>query len=152
MDFMVKHYTDTVIHSVDKIIRGVKYELKQKIDKLNIGITGEQFIVLDAIAANPKVYLQKLSEIIFKDKSNTTRIINLLEKKNLIKREMGRKNNRLVNYLSVTEYGQKIVDDNMPKIKEFVEEIFSNITNNEVELLHSLSKKVQSDLSKMQFT
>ena len=149
---MVKHYTDTVIHSVDKIIRGVKYELKQKIDKLNIGITGEQFIVLDAIAANPKVYLQKLSEIIFKDKSNTTRIINLLEKKNLIKREMGRKNNRLVNYLSVTEYGQKIVDDNMPKIKEFVEEIFSNITNNEVELLHSLSKKVQSDLSKMQFT
>ena len=152
MDFMVKHYTDTVIHSVDKIIRGVKYELKQKIDKLNIGITGEQFIVLDAIAANPKVYLQKLSEIIFKDKSNTTRMINLLEKKNLIKREMGRKNNRLVNYLSVTEYGQKIVDDNMPKIKEFVEEIFSNITNNEVELLHSLSKKVQSDLSKMQFT
>ena len=34
MDFMVNHYTDTVIHSVDKIIRGLKYELKQKIDKL----------------------------------------------------------------------------------------------------------------------
>lgn len=151
MDFMVNHYTDTVIHSVDKIIRGLKYELKQKIDKLNIGITGEQFIVLDAIAANPSVYQQKLSEIIFKDKSNTTRIINLLEHKNLIKREMGRRNNRLVNYLSVTEYGQKIVDENMPKIKKFVEEIFSNITNSEVELLHSLSKKVQSDLSKMQF-
>lgn len=150
MDFKVNHYTDTVIHSVDKIIRGLKYELKQKIDKLNIGITGEQFIVLDAIAANPKVYQQKLSEIIFKDKSNTTRIINLLEKKNFIKREIGRRNNRLVNYLSVTEYGQKIVDENMPKIKKFVEEIFSNITNEEVELLHSMSKKVQSDLSKLQ--
>ncbi len=150
MEFKVNHYTDTVIHSVDKIIRGLKYELKQKIDKLNIGITGEQFIVLDAIAANPKVYQQKLSEIIFKDKSNTTRIINLLEKKDFIKREIGRRNNRLVNYLSVTEYGQRIVDENMPKIKKFVEEIFSNITNDEVELLHSMSKKVQSDLLKLQ--
>lgn len=150
MEFKVNHYTDTVIHSVDKIIRGLKYELKQKIDKLNIGITGEQFIVLDAIAANPRVYQQKLSEIIFKDKSNTTRIINLLEKKDFIKREIGRRNNRLVNYLSVTEYGQRIVDENMPKIKKFVEEIFSNITNDEVELLHSMSKKVQSDLSKLQ--
>lgn len=145
-----KHYTDTIIYSIDMIIKGLKFELKKKIDNLNIGITGEQFVVLDTISANPKIYQQKLSEILMKDKSNTTRILGVLEDKGLIIRTVGRNGNRLVNLLDITEIGRKIVENNMPKIKEFITDIFENITDNEIETLHKMSKKFQSDLSLIQ--
>lgn len=146
-EIKANHYIDTVIYSVDMILRVLKSELKQKIDNLKIGITGEQFIVLDTICSCKDIYQQKLSDIIMKDKSNMTRILRVLEDKQLIQREVGNVNNRLVYFLRTTEKGQKIVDDNMPKIKVFITEIFENIEDEEIELLHKLSNKFQKDLS-----
>ena len=147
LDIKVNHYVDTVIFSVDMILRKLKNELKQKIDNLQIDVTGEQFIVLDTICSFKDIYQQKLSELIMKDKSNMTRIIHALEEKNLITREAGNVNNRLVYFLRITEHGKKIVEETMPKIKVFITEIFENITDDEIELLHKLSRKFQTDLS-----
>ena len=141
------HYIETIIYSVDMILRTLKTELKQKIDELNIGITGEQFIVLDTICCFDDMYTQKLSDILMKDKSNMTRIIKVLEEKNLVSRVVGNINNRLVYFLKPTNDGKRIVEDNMPKIKVFITEIFENITDDEIDLLHTLSKKFQIDLS-----
>ena len=147
IEIKVKHYTDTVIHAVDLIIKSLKSELKQKVDNLGIGITGEQFVVLDTICHYPGIHQQKLSEILMKDKSNTTRILGVLEKKGLITRSVGRKDNRLVNLLNISPEGRRKVEDNMPQIKEFITDIFKNINDKEIETLHALSKKFQKDLS-----
>ena len=151
IEIKAKHYTDTIIHSVDLIIKSLKAELKQKIDSLNSGITGEQFVVLDTISYYPNIHQQKLAEILMKDKSNTTRILGVLEKKGLITRSVGRKDNRLVNLLEITDKGRDIVADIMPQIKEFITDIFKHITDQEIETLHTLSKKFQSDLSLYQY-
>lgn len=140
------HYVDTVLHSIDIIIRGLKLELKQKLDKLNIGITGEQFVVLDTIAYYENIYQQKLSEILMKDKSSTTRIIKVLADQKLITKEVGSVNNRLVYTLKITPKGKKIVDENIPIMKEYLTEIFKHITDDEIELLHTLSRKFKKDL------
>jgi DNA-binding MarR family transcriptional regulator len=144
-----KHYTETVIHSIDLIIRSLKQQLKQKIDNMKIGITGEQFVVLDTISSLPGIYQQRLSEILMKDKSNTTRILKVLEEQGLIKREMGNYNNRLVYFLYITLKGKKILNEIMPMMKEFLVDIFENITDDEIALLHQLSSKFQSDLDSM---
>ena len=147
IDIQKEHYVDTVIYSIDKIIKGLKAELKNQIETLNIGITGEQFIVLDTICATKNIYQQQLSDIIMKDKSNTNRILKILEQKELIKKEYGNVKNRLVYFLLPTEKGKKIVDENIPKIKQFITDIFKNIDNSEIEILHKLSNKFQADLS-----
>lgn len=147
IDIQKEHYIDTVIYSIDKIIKGLKIELKNKLETLNIGITGEQFIVLDTICGKENIYQQQLSEIIMKDKSNTNRILKILEQKGLITKEYGNVKNRLVYFLKPTDAGRKIVEDNMPKIKQFITEIFKNIDNSEIDILHKLSSKFQADLS-----
>ena len=147
IDIQKEHYIDTVIYSIDKIIKGLKVELKNKLETLNIGITGEQFIVLDTICGKENIYQQQLSEIIMKDKSNTNRILKILEQKGLITKEYGNVKNRLVYFLKPTDAGRKIVEDNMPKIKQFITEIFKNIDNSEIDILHKLSTKFQADLS-----
>ena len=141
------HYVDTIIYSIDRIIKGLKAELKHKLETLDIGITGEQFIVLDTICGTKNIYQQQLSDIIMKDKSNTNRILKILEEKGLVKKEYGNVNNRLVYFLKVTDEGRKIVEDNMPKIKQFITDIFQHIDNSEIETLHKLSHKFQDDLS-----
>lgn len=146
-EIKVNHYIDTAIYSVDVIIRTLKIELKKQIDKLGMGITGEQFVVLDTIRCYENIYQQKLSEILMKDKSNTTRIIKVLEEKELITRVAGNANNRLVYKLNITEKGKELVDKNMPTIKNIITKIFANITDEEIDILHSLSKKFQNDLS-----
>ena len=147
IDIQKEHYIDTIIYSIDKIIKGLKIELKNKLETLNIGITGEQFIVLDTICGKENIYQQQLSEIIMKDKSNTNRILKILEQKGLITKEYGNVKNRLVYFLKPTDEGKKIVEDNMPKIKQFITEIFKNIDNSEIDILHKLSSKFQADLS-----
>ena len=142
-----KHYVDTVIHSIDMIIKSLKLELKQKLDKLDIDITSEQFVVLDTIAYYENIYQQKLSEILMKDKSNTTRIIKVLLNKGLITKEVGSVNNRLVYTLKITEKGKQIVNNNIPKMKQYITEIFKHITDEEIELLYSLSRKFKKDLA-----
>lgn len=140
------HYVDTAIYSIDMIIRNLKIELRKKIDKLKIGITSEQFVVLDTIYYYENMYQEKLSAILMKDKSNMTRIIKILESKKLIKRSAQNLNSRLIYRLDITEEGRKIIDENMPKIKKYITELFENITDEEVDVLYSLSKKFQSDL------
>ena len=149
INFGKEHYVDTVIYAIDKIIRGLKAELRQKVESLNLGITSDQFFVLDTICCYENIYQQKLSEIIMQDKSNTTRIIKTLEQKNLVTREYGNVNNRLVYFLKVTDEGKKIIKENMPKIKQFITDIFKNITDSEIEVLHTLSEKFQTDLLNM---
>lgn len=141
-----QHYEDTVIYSIDKIIKSLKARLKQKVESLNLGITAEQFVVLDTICAHKNIYQQQLSDIIMKDKSNTNRIIKILEQKELISRTYGNVRNRLVYFLDVTEKGKQIVKDNMPEIKQFITDIFVNIDDKEIEILHKLSEKFETDL------
>jgi len=146
-EIKLNHYVDTVIYSIDMIIKNLKTELKHKIDKLNLGITGEQFVVLDTVSYYDNIYPQKLSDIMMKDKSNTTRMIQILVDKGLITKEAGKVNNRLVYQLKITKEGQKLVDENMPKIKKYITEIFANIPDEEIELLHKMSAKFETALT-----
>ena len=93
------------------------------------------------------IYPQKLSEIMLKDKSNTTRMIQILVDKGLIIKEVGKVNNRLVYQLKITPEGKKLVEDNMPKIKKYITEIFANIPDEEIELLHKMSRQFETALS-----
>ena len=81
-----------------------------------------------------------------KDKSSTTRIIKVLADQKLITKEVGSVNNRLVYTLKITPKGKKIVDENIPIMKEYLTEIFKHITDDEIELLHTLSRKFKKDL------
>ncbi len=142
------HYKDTIIYSIDRILKNLKSELRRRFDSQNNDITIEQFVVLDTISCFKDIYQQQLSEIIMKDKSNTNRILKVLEQKKLIERISGRVNNRVVYFIKVTTLGEEIVKKNMPKMKKYITEIFTNISDNEIELLHVLSDKFETDLSR----
>lgn len=141
----VDHYVDLLIYSIEQVIRGMKSEMNQYINGLDLGITAEQFLVLDTIDSRREdICQQDVAYILAKDKSNIKRLVEILESKGLITRVMGKKNNRLVNYLQVTDEGKKLIKENIEKVKEFMESVFSGVTPEEEQLLKSLVIKLKS--------
>ena len=66
-EIKAKHYIETAIYSADRILKILKAELKQKLDTLDVGITSEQFVVLDTISCYENIYQQQLAEIMLKE-------------------------------------------------------------------------------------
>lgn len=52
----------------------------------NFEITPEQYIILAILVENGELYQRQIAEIAYKDRPNITRLINILEKKGLVKR------------------------------------------------------------------
>ena len=127
----VNHYVDLLMFSIEQVIRGMKSDMNQYINSLNLGITAEQFLVLDTIDSGNNICQQDVADLLGKDKSNIKRIVEILEQKELITRVAGKKNNRLVNYLVITDNGKRLIKENIDKVKKFMEKVFSVISEDE---------------------
>lgn len=73
-----------------------------KLQENGINITPEQFLVLDILWKKQSLSQQKIADIIQKDKNSVTKIIDSLEKKNLVKRVVD-KNDRRINKIELTD-------------------------------------------------
>lgn len=73
-----------------------------KLQENGINITPEQFLVLDILWEEQPLSQQKIADIIQKDKNSVTKIIDSLEKKNLVQRVVD-KNDRRINKIELTE-------------------------------------------------
>ena len=143
-----EHYTDMLIYAVDKTVTKIKLSLGQYIASLDIGITAEQFAVLDTIYRGENLCQLDVAKILMKDKSNIKRIAEILEHKGLINRILSKRENRALNYLKITDSGKTLIDENVDKVKSYLTEIFRDITDEEVQVLKNIMQKVNGRLSK----
>ena len=86
--------------------------LKALLNKLlreeQCGITNEQWLVLKVIDANPAASQTEIAQKSLKEKTNITRIIDLLEKNGFIERRRDEKDRRMYR-IHATEKGQKVL-------------------------------------------
>lgn len=136
------HYTETLVYSIDRVIKNIKADLNRYISSLD-NITAEQFAVLDIVSSREKVCQQEIANILSKDKSNIKRVVDILVKNNFIEKKAGTKNNHLVYFLEITPEGRKIVDKNMGKIKKYLENSMKCVSDEEVEILWKIVRKLE---------
>lgn len=70
-------------------------------------ITPEQFLVMDAIWDEGKMSQQKIADTIFKDKNSVVKLLDGLEKKNLVRR-VANKDDRRQNLIEITPHAKEI--------------------------------------------
>jgi DNA-binding MarR family transcriptional regulator len=102
------------------------------------GITNEQWVVLKVIDANPAMSQTEIAEKCQKDKTNITRIVDLLEKSGSIERRKDERDRRMYRIHS-TEEGRQILSAVNP-ITQKTEDICTQSLNREQvkELIRSL--------------
>lgn len=142
------HYTDTVLYSMEQAIIYFKIKGAQFFNQLNIGVTIDQFATLDAIYSNNDICQRDLCKLILKDRSNTGRILNILEENGFVERVIQTKNNRLVKKVYITEKGKKIIDDNQEKLRSAFSQVFEDVSEEEFDTLREILNKLKESLSK----
>lgn len=142
------HYVESILYTMEQTVVYTKIKAAQIISELNIDVTIDQFAALDAIYSNDDICQRDLSKIILKDRSNTGRILNIIEEKGFIKRSVETKGKRLVKKIYITDKGKKLIEENLPKIKNEFSKVFENISEEEFIELRKISTKMKDDLSK----
>lgn len=143
------HYTESVLYELEQTVVYTRVKGAQIFNDLKIGVTVDQFVTLDAIYCNENICQRDLSKLILKDRSNTGRILNILENNELISRAVETKNKRLVKKIYITEKGKKLVEENQGKLKAAFIQVFNDISDEEIDNLHKTLSKIKINLSEI---
>lgn len=117
------------------------------LNELGADITLEQFITLDAISSSPDVCQRDLAKILLKDRSNVTRILNILEKKGLIKRETSTKGNRVVKVTTLTENGKEVMDKYADRMKADLNDFLAQFDQNDLKVMEKMLILISEKIS-----
>lgn len=142
------HYTDSLIYSMEQTVIYFKLKGAQLISAMNLDITIDQFAALDAIYCNNDICQRDLSKLILKDRSNTGRILNILEESGYIERVVETKNNRLVKKIYITAKGKNLIEKNQDKLKKEFWKTFDDVSDEEFAILRKTLDKLKTGLSK----
>ena len=91
----VQSFKEGIGYLIDKTAVYLKVYGSQFFNSKNFGITLEQFIALVALFENDNICQRDLSKLILKDRSNTSRILNILEEKAFMLKNKKKKKNCL---------------------------------------------------------
>lgn len=130
------------------LINKITNQLKRKMDKEmneNYNLTKTQSLVLSYINSNKEIYQKDIEKKFSIRRSTATEILNLMEKRNLIKRTPSKIDKRL-NNIEITEEGIKLEKVGKEKIKELEKHMIKSLTKEEKKELIRLLEKVEQNL------
>ncbi len=127
---------------VGKMVRAIA---NQKFAKANYPITPEQFTVLTAILDHDGLYQRQIGALTLKDRPNITRIIKILEEKELITKTPD-SNKRKIFKINITEKGKNAYNMVLPTVVEHWQNIIEGISDEELQNCLNILNKVKANL------
>lgn len=143
------HYTDSIHYELEQTSRLMKKLTNQLFEKLEIGLTIDEYAALDTVSVNAGICQRDLAKLILKDRANTGRILDSLEQKGFITRFIDTKNNRLVKKMGITEKGLRELDTINKKVKQYLESVTKTISDEDIERVQETLKSFRLELEKV---
>lgn len=110
-----------------------------------IDITTEQWSVLQCLWKKDKVTQQTLCGLTSKDKPSMTRLIDNLEKRNLVTR-VSDHNDRRINLIHLTEAGSRLQEKATEIVRKVAARTLNNISDEELNFSRRVLKKIMANL------
>ncbi len=146
-----KDFFDCYARSLPYLIEKTSVYIRLKgallLNELGADITLEQFITLDAISGCNDLSQRDLAKILLKDRSNITRILNILEKKELIYRKLSKKGNRMVKVAGLTKKGEAVVDKYAEKMKTDLNDFLMQFNQDSLKTMEKMLEEISSKIS-----
>ena len=120
----------------------------QFFDEASLGVSYDEYIIIDTISFNIGICQRDLSKMILKDRSYTSRVLNGLESRDLVLRKIEEKGKRLVKNLYLTKKGEQILEKTHEKLKKAFLDLFKEISDEEFESIRNGLEKMKDCISK----
>ncbi|MBO7468685.1 MAG: MarR family transcriptional regulator [Bacteroidales bacterium] len=112
-----------------------------------INVTPEQYLVLDILWENQPLSQQKIADMIQKDKNSVTKIIDSLEKKNLVSRIVD-KNDRRINIIELTEEGRNLEKIATDVAIKFMNDVVQGIDKQDLDSYMKVMRQMKNNLER----
>lgn len=109
------------------------------------GITVPEFRVLVWLRSQPKIYAKDLCAYTLMDKTQVSRVIHGLEKRNLLTRQADSSDQRSYQ-LKLTVVGEALIDQIIPKAVAWEQRLLSVLTSRQYEGLQAAVEKLEIQL------
>jgi DNA-binding MarR family transcriptional regulator len=128
-----------------KTSTAVARRLQKNFKDTGIGITIEQWSVLYHLWKEDGQSQQQLCEATFRDKPSITRLVDNLEKSELVKR-VASKNDRRSNLIFLTKEAKSLEQKTMDVANRTLNEALEGVTNDSIEIAKEVLQKVYDNL------
>ena len=128
-----------------KASTAIARRLQKKFNTAGLNLTIEQWSVLYHLWKEDGKSQQELCNATFRDKPSITRLVDNLEKLQLVKR-VSSKEDRRMNMIYLTPEAQKLQDQTMELASQTLNEALLGVTNGQVEIAKEVLQKVYENL------
>ncbi|MFL6560744.1 MAG: MarR family winged helix-turn-helix transcriptional regulator [Bacillus sp. (in: firmicutes)] len=122
--------------------KAIHDRIKEEMTKNKLGIT--EFSVLEVLYQKGKQTIQQIGNCILVSSGSMTYWLDKLEQRGLLSRNACPDDRRMI-HVRLTDDGNKLMNEIMPKYHEFVDDMFVSLNSNEAETLVNLLKKVRNN-------
>jgi DNA-binding MarR family transcriptional regulator len=128
-----------------KASTAIARRLQKKFNASGLNITIEQWSVLYHLWKQEGISQQELCKATFRDKPSITRLVDNLEKLNLVKR-VASENDRRINLIYLTKQAQKLQEDSMLLADETLNEALEKVPPDRIEICKEVLQVVYDNL------
>ncbi len=128
-----------------KASTAIARRLQKKFNAAGLNLTIEQWSVLYHLWKQDGISQQELCNATFRDKPSITRLVDNLEKLNLVKR-VPSEHDRRINLVYVTKQAQKLQEETMQMAEETLNEALETVPADKVDVCKEVLKLVYDNL------
>ena len=144
---MREHFRNTIFYQIELTAKYCKMLGAQVFEQYNLGITVEEYTILDTLLSQNDLCQRDLAKLILKDRANTGKLLDGLEKRGLITRKLSIKNNRPVKLIEITEAGTNQAEEAAKKIRPHYVAIKEQIDNTDIARVGELLTELRNILN-----
>lgn len=135
----------TMMPWIGRSMKVIDYFIMDRFAENNIELTKAQWLLLKRLKEANGESQHNLAFITNRDKASLTRLLTTMEKKNLVARIPSESDHR-INRIYITAFGEKILKQTMPIVKEMIAELQHGITEEERMLTIKVLKKLVNNI------
>ncbi len=129
-----------------KASTAIARRLQKNFKQANVDVTIEQWSVLYHLWKEDGLSQQQLCDATFRDKPSITRLVDNLEKLQLVKR-VASKDDRRINMIYLTKEAEKLQEQTMVLANQTLNEALEGVTNGQVEIAKEVLQMVYDNLA-----
>lgn len=135
---------EILFYTLEKSIKVYRKFAQSQITNKGFDITIDQWLILKTLQENKQLSQNQIAELVFKDVASLTRILELLVKKNFVKRKISVTDRRKFD-LVITETGNLMIKNIYPIIIENRKQALKGLNKENIIKLKSLLEKMISN-------
>ncbi len=140
-------YTNSIFYEIVITGKYMKRMAEGLFKKLELTLTNEEFSILDFLYNNSnKICQRDLAIKTFSDRANIGKVLNGLEKKGYISRELSVKQNYPAKIVSLTEKGIDTYCTTLEKLRDVSKNVLSLIEEDEKKIVIATLQKIRKSL------